>query len=179
MIWTVTRLRLLRRWRRFRRFRRRVFLEVLRWREKRSPLKWWRSSQLGKGLQAWYTKALQVGLRYKVGELPRSRLLRPPDARRTNRTWPGPRPSGRREGPGNPGCVALSVPSHQPRYLLRKLPMLAERRGRIFELLWLLGVRGQADVKRKRLRQPLASGYRLACVALAPRGPLGSGSCPH
>ena len=51
--------------------------------------------------------------------------------------------------------------------------------GRIFELLWLLGVRGQADVKRKRLRQPLASGYRLARVALAPRGPPGSGSCAH
>ena len=131
--------RLLRRWRRF---RERVFLEVLRWRQKRSPMKWWRSSQLGKVLQAWDTKALQVGLRYKVGKLPRSRLLRPRGARRTNRTWPRPRPGGRRaaQGRGNLDCASLSVPSHLPRYLLRKLPMLAGRRRRIFELLWLLGV---------------------------------------
>ena len=134
--------RLLRRWRRF---RERVFLEVLRWRQKRSPMKWWRSSQLGKLLHAWDTKALRVGLRYKAGEWSRSRLPRSRSARRTNRTWPGPRPGGTRvaQGRGNPGCASLSVPSHQPRYLLRKLPMLAGRRGRIFELLWLLDVRGQ------------------------------------
>ena len=131
--------RLLRRWRRF---RERVFLEVLRWRQKRSPMKWWRSSQLGKVLQAWDTKALRVGLRYKAGESSRSRLPRSRSARRTNRTWPGPRPGGRRaaQGRGNLDCASLSVPSHLPRYLLRKLPMLAGRRGRIFELLWLLGV---------------------------------------
>ena len=33
-----------------------------------------------------------------------------------------------------------------------------------------------AHVKHKMLRQPLASGYRLACVALVPQG---SGSCAH
>ena len=138
----VTRLRLLRG---RRRFHGRVFLEVLQWREKRSPMKWWRSSQLGKLLQAWDTKALRVGLRYKVGESPWSRLPRPRSAWRTNRTWPRPRPSGTpaAQGRGNPDCTALSVPSHLPRYLLRKLPMLAGRRRRIFELLWLLGVRGQ------------------------------------
>ena len=81
----VTRLRLLRGWRRF---RGRAFLEVLRQREKRSPMKWWRSSQLGKLLHAWDTKALRVGLRYKVGESPWIRLPRPRSAWRTNRTWP-------------------------------------------------------------------------------------------
>ena len=73
VIWLVTCLRLLRWWRLL---HRRVFLEVLRWREKRSPMKRWRSSELGKRLQALDTKALRPSLRYKTVEWSRCRLLR-------------------------------------------------------------------------------------------------------